>query len=73
MLYITTTCPENLIKNVNGYFDSHKKKDWFNNDLVKKVIKDIDDTIAVKDEYMESPVLVVCHQIDCQVAVRRLF
>ena len=56
MLYITTTCPENLIKNVNGYFDSHKKKDWFNNDLIKKVIKDIDNTIAVKDEYMESPV-----------------
>lgn len=56
MLHITTTCPENLIKNVNGYFDSHKKKDWFNNDLVKKVIKDIDNTIAVKDEYMESPV-----------------
>lgn len=39
MLYITTTCPENLIKNVNGYFDSHKKKDWFNNDLIKKSYK----------------------------------
>lgn len=56
MLYVTTNCPDNLIKSVSNYFDSHKTRDWFNNDLVKKIIKDIDNTIAVKDEYMESPI-----------------
>lgn len=56
MLYVTTETPEKLIKNVNGYFISHKQRDWFNDSLVKKIIKDIDDTIAVKDEYLESPV-----------------
>ena len=56
MLYVTTETPEKLIKNVNGYFISHKQRDWFNDPLVKKIIKDIDNTIAVKDEYLESPV-----------------
>ena len=56
MLYVTTKCPDNLLKSVNGFFNSHKKRDWFNDDLVKKIIKDIDNTIAVKDEYLESPV-----------------
>lgn len=54
MIYITTTESDNLIKEVNGYFNSHKKRDWFNSELVKKIIKDIDNTVAVKDEYMES-------------------
>lgn len=56
MIYITTTESDNLIKEVNGYFNSHKKRDWFNSELVKKIIKDIDNTVAVKDEYMESPI-----------------
>ena len=44
------------IKNPNSYFNRNKKKDWFNREDVKKVIKEIDNTIAVKDEYFESPV-----------------
>lgn len=56
MLYVTTTSPDNLIKSVNSYFNTHKTRDWFNDSLVRKIIKDIDNTIAVKDEYMESPV-----------------
>ena len=47
---------EDCIKDPNLYFDLHKKKDWFNRTRVKEIIKSIDDTIAVKDEYLESPV-----------------
>lgn len=48
---------ENCIVNVNGYFDVYKKKEWFNNPRVKEIIKNIDRSNAVKDEYIESPVL----------------
>ena len=44
------------IKDPNSYFNLHKKKDWFNRPDVKEVVKEIDNTIAVKDEYMESPI-----------------
>lgn len=47
---------EDCIKNPSGYFDVNKEKDWFNNELSKKFIKEIDKSIAVKDEYIESPV-----------------
>lgn len=47
---------ENCIRNVTGFFSIYKKKEWFNDKNVKQIIKDIDDTIAVKDEYLESPV-----------------
>jgi hypothetical protein len=48
---------DDLIYNVRGYFSAQKKRDWFNDPVVKKIIKDIDNSIAVKDEYIESPVL----------------
>lgn len=44
------------IKNPGSYFNRNKEKDWFNRDDIKEVVKEIDKTIAVKDEYMESPV-----------------
>lgn len=47
---------EDCIKNPNGYFDLYKKKEWFNNEYAKRYIKAIDDSIHVKDEYIESPV-----------------
>jgi hypothetical protein len=34
-----------------------KKKDWFNRESVKKIIKDIDKSDVIKDECIESPVL----------------
>jgi hypothetical protein len=48
---------DDIIVNVRGYFDLQKKKDWFNRESVKKIIKDIDKSDAIKDEYIESPVL----------------
>lgn len=58
MLYIHVgvDVTDDCIRNVNGYFDRNKTKDWFNRDDVKRIIKGIDNTIAVKDEYLESPV-----------------
>ena len=44
------------IVQVSAFFNLKKKKDWFNNPNVKSIIKNIDNTIAVKDEYLESPV-----------------
>ena len=44
------------IKDPNSYFNLHKKKEWFNRPDVKEVIKELDNTIAVKDEYLESPI-----------------
>ena len=47
---------DGCIKDPNSYFNLHKKKDWFNRQDIKEVIKEIDNTIAVKDEYLESPI-----------------
>lgn len=45
---------KDCIKDPNSYFNLHKKKDWFNRPDVKEIIKELDNTIAVKDEYLES-------------------
>lgn len=47
--------PDNCIKIPKDYFKFNKKKEWFNRQDVKDIIKEIDDSIAVKDEYIESP------------------
>lgn len=47
---------ERCIVEPNSFFNLNKKKEWFNDPYVKKIIKDIDNTIAVKDEYLESPI-----------------
>ena len=47
---------KNYIDGVDYFFNTTKQKDWFNDVTVKKIIKDIDNTIAVKDEYLESPI-----------------
>lgn len=44
------------IYGVDAYFNRKKKKEWFNDPFIKEVIKGIDNTIAVKDEYLESPI-----------------
>ena len=45
-----------FILGIDYYFDLYKKKEWFNDPYVKKMIKEVDNTIAVKDEYLESPI-----------------
>mgnify|MGYP000881760675 CR=1 FL=1 len=56
MLYIHIKKPENAIQEIDYYFDNHKTKDWFNRQDVKDVILRLDNTVAVKDEYLESPI-----------------
>jgi hypothetical protein len=48
---------QDCIVRIDSYFDIKKKRDWFNNVNVKKIIKGIDKSDAIKDEYIESPVL----------------
>lgn len=47
---------EDCIRNVTGYFNTMKQKDWVNDSFVKSVIKEIDSSDAIRDEYIESPV-----------------
>ena len=57
MLYINVgEIPKDCIVNVNSYFNRKKKRDWFNRHDVKDIILGIDNSVAVKDEYIESPV-----------------
>lgn len=57
MLYINVgDIPKGCVLDVNSYFNRNKKKDWFNREDVRRVIKSIDNSIVVKDEYIESPV-----------------
>lgn len=45
-----------FVGGVDAFFRANKKREWFNDPFVKEMIKAIDNTIAVKDEYMESPI-----------------
>lgn len=56
MLYVTAKEPEGLIKDVSSYFNAHKKREWFDDDLVKKIIKDINKVTVIDGEHMESPI-----------------
>lgn len=55
-IHICREFPKDCITKMDGYFHRNKEKDWFNRQDVKDIILGIDKTIAVKDEYMESPV-----------------
>ncbi len=55
-IYARSDFPKDCITTVDSYFNMHKKRDWFNRQDVKDIILGIDSTIAVKDEYLESPV-----------------
>ena len=64
---------EDCIKDPGLYFNYHKDRSWFNRDDVRQVIKEIDDTIAVKDEYLESPVFGGWLLRDCLMVAKLLF
>lgn len=57
MLYIRVgDFTDDCIVNVSSYFNIFKEKEWFADPFVRKVIKDVDNSDVVKDEYIESPV-----------------
>ena len=41
----------------SGYFNRHKKPDWFNRQDIKDIIMEIDHVMAVQDEFMISPII----------------
>ncbi len=55
MIYEKEIRPDCLTR-VTQFFNYKKKKEWFSDPFVRKVIKDIDNCEVVKDEYIESPV-----------------
>lgn len=48
---------EGRVAYVSEYFNSVYTKKWLNNDLAKQIIKDIDRTDHIQDEFLMSPVL----------------
>lgn len=57
MLYIKVgDFTKDVIVNVNAYFNLMKKKEWFEDQFVRKVIKEIDKSEVISGEYIESPV-----------------
>lgn len=48
---------EGRVAYVSEYFNSVYTRDWLNNGLAKQIIKDIDQTDHVQDEFLMSPVL----------------
>ncbi len=47
---------DDCIPDVSEYFNYFKQKSWFSDQFVRDVIYDIDKTVVIKDEYLESPV-----------------
>lgn len=57
MLYVKTgKFTKDCITQVSEFFDLFKKKEWFEDEFVRKVIKGIDKSEVIKGEYIESPV-----------------
>lgn len=57
MLTIIYGDTENSIYNTNVYFRNSYEPEWFETDLAKKMIKDIDDSDVLSGECINSPVL----------------
>lgn len=57
-IYSAQEFRDDCLIEVKDYFDLERRhwNEWLNQEKVKEIIKDIDNTIAVKDSYLESPV-----------------
>lgn len=47
---------KDVIVNVSVYFNFMKKREWFDDPFVRRVIKEIDKSEVINGEYIESPV-----------------
>lgn len=57
MLYITTgEFTKECIVAVDRAFDFYKRKEWFDDEIVRKCIRTIDNSEVIAGEYIESPV-----------------
>lgn len=57
MLTIIYGDAENSIYNTNVYFKNTYEPEWFESELAKKMIKDVDDSVVLSGECINSPVL----------------
>ena len=57
MLTIIYGDAENSIYNTNVYFKNTYEPEWFESELAKKMIKDVDDSDVLSGECINSPVL----------------
>lgn len=57
MLYITVgEITKDCIVAVDRTFDFYKRKEWFEDEIVRKCIKEIDKSEVIGGEYIESPI-----------------
>lgn len=57
MLYISFNASEQTIRPIDGYFDYNYYDEWLEDDLVIKMIKDIDKSDVLSPFCIQSPVL----------------
>lgn len=57
MLYISFNEKEDTLRLVDDYFNFQRDDSWLNDDLVKKMIKDIDKSDVISENLIISPVL----------------
>lgn len=57
MLYITFEEPDNLDRSIDAYFNNRYDPEWFNDDVVKQIVLDIDHTKIESPNLAVSPVL----------------
>lgn len=57
MLYIHTRGKEQTcVDQIDKFFSRHKKTEWFDNPVVRRIIKNLDKTDVVQGEVLNSPV-----------------
>ena len=56
MLNIWLKEDNKTIRDVDSHFNLFKEKSWFEDDFVRKVIREIDKSEVISGEYIESPV-----------------
>lgn len=57
MLNISFMKSEKTIVNVDGYFNLNYEDEWFDDILVKQMIKDVDKSIVISSKCIDSPIL----------------
>jgi hypothetical protein len=57
MLNLRFGATDKTIYNVSSFFDARVKNEWLNDQFVKDMVKDVDNSDIVKDRYIESKVL----------------
>ena len=57
MLYIRFGTTNNTIIGIDRHFNAVFEREWFNNELVREMIKDIDKSVVISGSAIESPIL----------------